>query len=162
MKRIWILGPALVVCGMSGCAGETREGLVTEVILRMNTASSDVSLITAKVNEATDDAKKGKPLDLAEAAKAAEKLKETGTDIVKIKQRIDMVRGSITDEEKKDYAENQKGKLNDAFRNLLEQKEKLRTALTAAEAFDKAKVDELRKKIVEAEGPFEQQARSGA
>ncbi len=160
MKRFWLFGYAVLLCTiLTGCGQETREGLVADIVTRMKTAATEVSSITAKVKEATDAAKAGKKLDLSEAAKAAEKLKETGTRIVEIKQRIDMVRSQITEKEKEEYAENVKVSLNEAFGTLLKKKEELREALAVAETYDKQKVEELRKKIIEAESPFEAQAR---
>ena len=160
MKRLLIPALTFLLCGMLiGCGEETREGLVVQTIKHMESAAENVGTITTKVNEATEDAKKGKPFKLDEAAKAADKLKETGQKIVEIKQRIDLVRSSITDEEKKTYAENQKRDLNKAFQTLVKRKDDLRVALAAAETIDKLKVDELRKKIADAESPFEAQAR---
>jgi two-component SAPR family response regulator len=144
---------------MTGCGPETREGLLADAIARMDTAATEVGIITAKVNEAIKEAEKGKKLDLTDAAKAAEKLKETGIKIVEVKQRIDMARGTITEEEQREYAEKQKVSLNRAFKKLLEEKEGLRKALAVAETHDKLRVDELRKKITDAESPFEAHAR---
>lgn len=160
MKRVRILGVAFFLCGiMVGCGPETREGLVADTIKRMELAASEVGNITSAVETATKAAEEGKKLDFTEAGKAAEKLKETGTKIVEIKQRIDIVRASITDDEKKTYADSQKESLNKAFETLLKRKTKLHEALAAAEQYDKLKVDELRKKIVDAESPFAAQAR---
>jgi L-fucose isomerase-like protein len=161
MKRFWMFAGVFALCTLlTGCGQETREGLVTDTVARMKTAANQVGTITSKVKEATDAAKGGKKLDLTEAAKAADALKETGVKIVEIKQRIDLVRQQITDDERKEYAEGVKKSLNDAFAGLLTQKKELREALAAAEVYDKSKVDELRKRIVEAEGPFEAQARN--
>ncbi len=160
MKRLWMLGVAFLLCGMlAGCGTETRAGLVTDTIQRINQASSEVGLIASKVKEATDDAKGGKKLDLAKAGEAADKLKQTGVKIVEIKQRIDQVKATITDDEKKEYAKDQQENLNKAFKTLLQNQQDLRDALAAAETLDKAKTDDLRKKIVEAISPFEAQAK---
>jgi hypothetical protein len=146
---------------LTGCGADTHEGLVQETIQQMRAAGTEVSIITAKVRDATDEAKKANKskLDLTAAGKAADKLKETGTRIVLLKQRIDYVKSKITPEEREEYAKNNKSNLNDAFKKLLQEKEDLRKALADAEAIDKDRTDELRKKIVEAESPFEAQAR---
>jgi len=161
MKRICTLGLAIIFgCMLTGCGPETREGLVTDTIERMKIATIEVGAITAKVNEAVEEAKKpGGKLNLKAATIQAEKLKETGVKIVEIKQRIDMIRANVTESEQKSYAESQRESLNAAFKNLLTKKEELRTALNAAEAFDSVQVAALRQKIVDAESPFEAQAR---
>lgn len=164
MKRIWMLGLAVALCGMlSGCGTETHEQLVADTISRMNLASVDVGNITKGINDAVDDAKKsGKKLDLTDAGKATEKLKESGTKLVEMKQRIELWRAKITEDEKREYAQSQQVNLNKAFSTLLERQDELRKALSAAAAMDAEKTDELRKKIEEAQAPFEQQARTGA
>ena len=162
MNRLWMLCVAFgMITFLVGCGGDTREGLVTDTIQRMGIATSEIGLITEAVNKAVDDVKnkKTKQLDLTEAKKLAGKLKETGAKIVEIKQRIDMVRSQITDSERQQYAESQQEALNTAFRKLLEAKTAYHTAMTAAEAYDKAKVEELRKIVIDAESPFEAQAR---
>ncbi len=162
MNRFGFIGLSLFLCAMLvGCATETRENLVIDTIKRLDLAATQVDNITAQVKKATDAVEKGekKTLDLTEASKAADTLKDTGAKIVEIKQRIDMVRSSITEDEKKIYAENQKGALTKAFKTLQERQLELRTALAAAEKHDKVKVEDLRKRITDAEGPFEAQAR---
>jgi DNA-directed RNA polymerase beta' subunit len=161
MKRLWMLGVAFFLCGMlAGCGTETRAGLVTDTIQRINQASSEVGLIAKSVKEATEEAaKEGKPLNLTKASEAADKLKQTGVKIVEIKQRIDLVKTTITEDEKKEYARDQQENLNKAFKTLLQNQQDLRDALVAAEAINKAKTDELRKKIVDAISPFEAQAK---
>lgn len=162
MKRFGIVSFAFCLGAMLvGCATETRENLVIDTIKRLDLAATQVDNITAAVTKATDAVEKGekKSLDLTEAGKAADTLKDTGTKIVEIKQRIDMVRSSITDDEKKTYAENQKGQMAKAYKTLLDRQTALRSALAAAEKHDKVKVDELRKRITDAESPFEAQAR---
>jgi len=161
MKRLSMLIVPLFLLGLlAGCETETRAGLVVETITRINLASSEVGIIATKVKEATDKStKENKKLDLSDASKAADKLKETASKIVEIKQRIDLVKATITEDEKKAYAKDQQENLNKAFKKLLDTQAELRDALAAAEVIDKAKTEELRKKIVEAIGPFEAQTK---
>lgn len=161
MKRFGLVACMFFACHLlTGCGSDTHEGLVQQTIQNMRKAATEIGIITAKVKEATEDAKKSnKKLDLTAAKKAAEQLKVTGQETVNIKQRIDVVKSRITEQEKSEYAENNRGALNEAFKTLLTQKEALRKALTEAEALDKRKVDDLRKTIEEAESPFEAQAR---
>jgi predicted nucleic acid-binding Zn-ribbon protein len=160
MKRLRIFGVALFLCAMLvGCESRDRGGLLTGVIQRLNLASSEVGIIATKVKDATEEAKKGKKLDLSEAVKAADKLKETGTKIVEIRQQIDRAKDSITAEEKQEYAKDQQENLNKAFKTLLQNQQDLRDALAEAEKIDKTKTDELRKKLDDAVGPFQAQTK---
>lgn len=161
MKRLGMLGVAFFLCGMlAGCGTETRAGLVTDTIVRINQASSEVGLIATEVKKATEEAtKERKPLNLTKAGEAAEKLKQTGVKIVEMKQRIDQVKATITEDEKKEYAKDQQESLNKAFKTLLQNQQDLRDAMAAASAIDKAKTDDLQKKINDAISPFEAQAK---
>jgi hypothetical protein len=162
MNRFRFVGIAVLLCGcLAGCGTESREGLVNDTINRLQLAGSQVGQLTGKIKEATDDAKKsGKnKIDITEATKAADTLKETGIKIVEIKQRIDALKEKITDDEKKEYAKNQRDNLNKAFTALLEQQRELEKALADADVVDPGKTDILRKKVVEAMSPFEAQAK---
>jgi predicted nucleic acid-binding Zn-ribbon protein len=163
MKRFGLFACAFLACNlMTGCSNDTYEGLVQQTIQNMRTATTNMSTITAEVKKATEGAKAGKKFDLTAAMKAADKLKETGAETVAIKQRIDVVKARITPEEKTEYAANHQADLNDAFSKLLAEKLALRKALADAENADgtaKRKVDDLRKRIEEAESPFEAHAR---
>jgi hypothetical protein len=75
--------------------------------------------------------------------------------------RVDQA-GASTDEEKKEFAERHRGRINNAYSDLLKAKKDLNDELQKAEAIDadaRKKVEELRTKIREAEGPFETLAR---
>ncbi len=164
MKRfLSAAGMILLSVILIGCGHDTREGLIQDTIGMMNSASTQVKNITDRVKEATDrfaaDSKKG--LDLSDAVKAADELKKTGNKAQEIKRAIDMYRTKITAEDQRVNAEKQKqsGELSGAFKKLVDRKNDLREALAVAEKMEggkeKAKVDALREKIVEAEGPYE-------
>jgi septal ring factor EnvC (AmiA/AmiB activator) len=161
MKRFGLVACMFLFCHLlTGCGSDTHEGLVQQTIQNMRAAATQIGNITAEVKKATEEAKTtNKKLDLSAAKKAAEQLKVTGLETVNIKQRIDVVKSRITEKEKEEYAESNKGPLNEAFKTLLTRKDELRKALVDAEAIDKRKTDELRKAIEEAESPFEAQAR---
>lgn len=163
MKRFVFFACAFFACNLlTGCSSDTYEGLVQQTIQNMGTATTNMSTITAEVKKATEEARKGKKFDLTAAMKAADKLKETGQETVAIKQRIDYIKARVTDDEKKEYAATHKNDLNTAFTKLLTEKQALRKALADAETVDgtaKRKVEDLRKRIEEAESPFEAQSR---
>ena len=157
MKRILGLGVAFALLGMmAGCGSDSREGLITETINHIKLASTEIGNIKTRVKEATDKAtKENKKLDLADAMEATKKLKETGEKTQDLKRRIDTVKATVSDEDRQSNAEKYRDDLNKAFASLLKQKEELREVLASAEKIDKTKVEDLRKKIVDAESPFE-------
>ncbi len=165
MRCVWV-GCALVFCSMLvGCGGESHEGLINDTITQMDAAGTQVGHIKNRVNDAVKDFESGKSpkLDLTEATKATEGLKKAGEEFQNLKRKVEQKRGSINDEDRKAYAANQKDKLNNAFKTLVDRREQLRKALEQAEEVKlgagKGAVHDLRKKIVEAEGPFEALAR---
>lgn len=162
MKRSMVLGCALLLCAaIVGCTSDTHAGLLTETIGLMNQASTEVGLIKTRVKEATDKAKGGK-IDLSEAMKAADKLKQTGEDANKVKKLIERVRGRVTEEERKENAEKHGRALNQAVEDLWKAKQSLQKQLAEAELISesaKREVERLREKIRDAESPFEALAR---
>ncbi|MSQ95945.1 MAG: hypothetical protein EXR98_15515 [Gemmataceae bacterium] len=155
MKRLLMFGGFVAFClSLVGCGGDTNERLITDTIARMGLAATEVGNIKARVDDAIVKAKEGKVLDLADAIEATVKLKETGKDLQKLKQRIEELRSQVTKEDQKIFAENQKTKLNAAFRALLDNREDLRKVLLEAETYNKTEVAKLREKITDAEGPF--------
>jgi hypothetical protein len=166
MKRLLPVVGVLSLClAIAGCTGDTREGLIDDTIGMMNQAATEMGNVQKRVSEAVKNYEDGKAikLDLADAIKATDKLKETGVKTLEIKARIDIAKSQITDEERKTYAENKQQSLNAAFKNLQTEQDKLRKALVTAEKCGAPNaalaVEELRKKIVEAESPYEAIAR---
>ena len=162
MKRILSLTAAvLMTAGLAGCGGDERKDVVQGVLSMMDQAASDVANIRKRVDEAVDKSKKDNaPLDFTEAAKAAETLrKETGPFAQKRKAEVEAIRGKLDADAKQAFAEEFKGKVNETFKRLVTEKNKLNEALEKADQIDKQKTDDLRAKIREAEGPFESLAR---
>src|ERR1700678_300339 len=110
MKRLFSLSGALVLCGiMAGCATDSYEGLATDTIGLIDKAATEVGTIQTHVNDAVkkyNEGDKKNQLNLKPALDATLVLKGTGEDAQKIKGRIEHARGSITDDQKKRYAEN--------------------------------------------------------
>jgi predicted nucleic acid-binding Zn-ribbon protein len=159
MKRFLVCSASLLLSVLFvGCNTDTHDGLVSDTIHMIGIAGTEVGNIKSRVTEATEKAKAGKKLDLADAIEATKKLKDTGDEAQKLKRKIEQVRAQISDEDKKGNATKHKAKLTAAFQELLTQKEQLRTALAEAEKISpsaKTAVKDLRDKIVEAESPFE-------
>jgi chromosome segregation ATPase len=165
MKRVLYASLSLVVCFiLAGCAAETDEGLISDTINMMSSATTQISNIKSKVKVATDKAKTENKttVDLADAVEATKRLKAVSEDAMLLKRKVELKRSSITDEEKKSYAEKQRDQLNAAFTELLKQKVELQKQLVETEKLGanfKAEVDKLRERIREAESPFENIAR---
>ncbi|HZZ80001.1 MAG TPA: hypothetical protein VFE62_15890 [Gemmataceae bacterium] len=168
MKRFSIACGILSLCFvLAGCESNSREGLIDDTVGMMNTAAGNIGNIKKSVDDAVSNYKSGKTqkLDLSEAIKATDKLKETGAKTtIEIKARIDIAKAQqISDQERSTYAENKQEALNAAFKLLLTKQDDLRKAMDAARkcgAPNAAQaVDELHRKYVEAESPFEAIAR---
>ena len=161
MNRILVLlGTSLFCVILTGCGGDPRGDTVGAVVGLMNGAAGDVKSITTAVDKAIDKHKKENvPLELTDAIAAAKLLAETGKKLQEIKtNQIDHIKPA-TEEEKVELADKYKGRINTAVGDLVKEKKELNNALQRAEAIDKDKVEELRTKIREAEGPFEALAR---
>jgi hypothetical protein len=161
MKRFLVLCGAFFVSSLLvGCPSETRDGLVSDTIQRIELAATEIGNINSRVKEAIKQAETdNKKLDLTAALAAATKLKDTGDEAQKLKRRIEQVRSQITDEDRKAYAQKHKDALNVAFTSLLKKREELRLTLADAEKLHvpgaQVAVKEFREKLVEAESPFE-------
>jgi hypothetical protein len=164
MKRLLVCLSAFVLCALfAGCGSDTHDGLVKDTIVMIGLAANEVANIRTRVEEAINREAKSKKLDLADAIEATTKLKEAGKQAQEIGRRIAKVRAQITDEERKINVQNHKKQLNDAFGELLKQRDELRAALVKAESLGqnaKSEVKVLRDKILEAESPFEELSRS--
>jgi hypothetical protein len=163
MKRILVLGGAFLFLSMvSGCSSDPQSDAIEGIDQLMGAASGDIGNIGSEVEKALKKHDKEKaPLDLTEAGKMANKLKETGEKLQQLKvKQIDKVKVADT-EEKDELARKYKTRITTAFTELLDAKKKLNEKLLQAENIDKDKVEELRTKIREAEGPFEAMARQG-
>jgi predicted nucleic acid-binding Zn-ribbon protein len=161
MKRFLIFGSTLVVCGLLiGCGSESRDELVKTTINVMEESATQVGTIRGKVDEAIKKTQReNTPLDLAEAVKAAEELKNLGTQAQQLKRRTEAARDVITDAEREANAKGYRGRIEEVINRLEEERVGLRKSLQTAEGLNKKKTDELRKKITEAEVPFEALAR---
>jgi hypothetical protein len=165
MMRFAMVVSTLTLCFiLTGCQGDTHEGSIERVVQAMDTAGAEISAINKKVTDAVKKVEEGaNSLDLTEAMKSTEGLKKVSVAFQTIKRDIEQTRTSITDEQKKEYAKKAEPKVNSAFKGLLTKREQLRKSLEQAETINggafKLKVAELRKKITEAEGPFESIAR---
>src|SRR5947207_669022 len=140
MKRMLVFSGVFFLCVLTaGCGSDTHEGLVKDTIARMDLATSNISNIKDEVIKATKAAEAGGTnLDLKKAIEQTAALKETGAEFQKLKARIEHARAQITEENKKAFADSQKGSLTTSYKALIEQKEELRSALGKAEKINDA------------------------
>jgi uncharacterized protein YciI len=163
-RSLVLLGTLLLSGLLAGCSGDTREDLISNTVNAMDEAAKEVELVAKDVNLAVDKAKKenSNQLDFTDTLKATEKLAATGRKMQKIKGDLEATRSSITEEERKENAKEQAGRINNSFKRLFEQQEKLENALKAAAEVNRAETQKLRDKIREAIGPFESLSRQSA
>jgi hypothetical protein len=165
MKRTLVLLGTFGLCGvLSGCASDPQGDAISNVIQKMNDATGDIESIAKEVDSAVKkQEKEQKAIDFAEAIKMAKNLEKTGKELQKLKVEQITNLKPPDEEAKKEHAQQFRSRINVAFNSLLQSKAKLNEALQKASANpdNKEKVDDLRTKIREAEGPFETIARQG-
>ena len=158
MKRLVGLGGVAFLCSiLIGCGDSPRSARIIDVITMMELAGTAITNVKKAVDDAVEKAGKGGAFDLKDAMDATIPLKEKGDDVAKLKRTIETIRSQITEEDKKANVQKLGEKLSAAFKDLRKAREDLRLSLLEAEKLPnaKSKVDALRKKITEAEGPFE-------
>lgn len=160
MQRLLVLAGTVVFCGLlAGCSADPREDAITGIIQLMNLAASQVGSINAEVKEAVKKHEKEKtPLDLTEAGKLALKLENTGEELQKTKvKRVDQVKPA-DDDEKAALIDRYGGQVKTAFTELVKHQKELNATLNQTEKLSedaRTKVEDLRKKIQKADGPFQ-------
>ena len=161
MTRIPVLLGTFVLCGLLvGCGNDNREYLVTQTVSLMNEAATATDGITSSVKDAVKKAGDDKnKLDLSAAVKATEPLKDTGKKLQEMKQRTENLRGTISEEERSENADEYRNKIVSSLQELTKAKDALQVALAEAEKLNRKEAEKLRVKIREAEGPFEAVAR---
>src|SRR5260221_11681500 len=135
MKRYLVrLGTSLFGLALTGCASDPRGDAVSTVVTLMELAAGDVGTITKEVDKALKKQKEENvAFDLNDAIKATKALETRGKEVQKAKtEQVDRLKAA-TDEEKVDLAGRFKGRLNNAFSNLVKEKTELNKALARAE-----------------------------
>jgi outer membrane murein-binding lipoprotein Lpp len=162
MKRLLLCG-AVVFCSiLSGCSSNPQADAIAAVQARMGDAANNIKNIADEVDNAVKKHEQNPKvgLDLTEASKLTEALKETGKKAQEIKvKQIEQIK--VATAEKDELRKEYETTIRNAFSELVKARENLNKSLQKAEAIDSVKTDELRTKIREAEGPFETLARQG-
>jgi hypothetical protein len=162
MKRALLLIGIVSFCSiLPGCTSDQSEA-VEQVVQLMNTAAGNIGSITKAVQTAIDKHEKDKKaIDFTEAIKAAGNLEATGKKANELKVRQIQNFKPPDDATKQKIAEEYRTRITTAFTELVDAKKKLDEVLQKAEAINKAKVDDLRSKIRQAEEPFDALNRQG-
>jgi hypothetical protein len=165
MKRsLVLLGTFFLMGLLSGCGEESRNDIITGTNATMSEAAANIESVAKGVKEAVDKAQKenSNQLDFTNIQKPIEQLGKSGEKMQKIKATLESMRGSITQEEKVQNAENEKSNINNNYKRLVQKSDELETALKKAAEVNERETRELRDKIRKALGPFESLSRQGA
>jgi GTP1/Obg family GTP-binding protein len=153
---LWLLPLALV-----GCATDPREALIKSALAYVDQAATEIGTIKDRVNEAYKkrDNKKLDTKELKEAYGSIDSLKKLSKEMQLVKQRIETVAGSTSEDQRQALAKDYQGKLSTALARIHEERSGLEKAIVQAEELDPDAVKELRSKLTEAEGSFVMLAR---
>jgi hypothetical protein len=165
MKRHVVLVSAfLVLGGMVGCSSNSGDAQMGQAIAVMDSARGRLDAVKNEVNKAVDKAAKdNKQLtdnDLKPAVEEARKLKDVGSELQRVKERTDALKGTITPEQREDLLKRFKGRWEESSIALQKTQDDLDQAIKRAEdRGPKTSVDELRKTLRLSEADFEVIAR---
>lgn len=159
-KRMVLVGTLLLAC--AGCAANQRDDLVEHAIGLLSSTTSKVNAVRERIEDAMKKSEKG--LDLTEATRAAEDLKAKGKELQQTSQAIRAMREPISKEEKEQYLERYKPRLEPEAAKLSEATLALNQKFRELEKMaqdptSKAAVEDLGKKLKEAQGEYEGLAR---
>ncbi len=164
MKRALSAASVLFLCSwLVGCGSDSHNELINASLNLLDNAASEIGAVKTKVKDAIKAHNEGKdkeppvPFDLKEAEKVLVNLKQTGEAAQRIKQRIDYVLQSnpITEAERVESAKKYGEKVNVVYKRLLDEGKELNERLLEADSISPEKTADLRRKMVEALGPFE-------
>ncbi len=167
MARSWEMkrGLSLLVMfvGMmllAGCGVGGSEDLVAATLDSLSAATSEITNIQLRVNEAVKKSNNQKGLDLDDALKAVEQLKKVTEEAKVLRVKIDRQKETVTEEQrKKNTTEQVRNRIETEYGQLFDESEKLRAAMAKAAEVDPAATDNLKKKLNEALAVFELLAR---
>jgi pyruvate/2-oxoacid:ferredoxin oxidoreductase beta subunit len=162
MKKGLVLAAAWMLFFLSGCGSDQRETLANHALTMLDDTNTKIVAVRERIEDAMKKMDKG--LNLQDAMRACEELKRKGKELQNTYNAIHALRDPVPEEERKQYVERlreriQSGilKLNDEtlllnskFRELQE---------TAQDPTSKAAVEELEKKLKEAQGEYDSLAR---
>jgi len=151
MRKLFApLGTLVLLTGMAGCSGDPREYYIDLTISTVTEVKGNLEEVKTELKKTIDDRKKdGKPItvnDINRANAKAEDLKKYGKKLQDIKERLDVYKEQTTDEQREQFAELYRGRLQDAIAGLDERKVELDQVLVDVEELVRREPDELIRK----------------
>jgi hypothetical protein len=156
MKRMTI---AAVLFGLFsiGCGSDRREVHVTNVLTYLDNTSTHLLTVKKRLSEAV---KKDKIVaeDVKEVNESIDKIKEEGKNLLDLNRRImaDTDKTPLTREEMEDYRKKFAGRIEQAMLNLDEETKEVIRLVDQLEEKNKSLGQEVRKKLRDANGEFQQ------
>jgi DNA repair exonuclease SbcCD ATPase subunit len=164
MRKLLVLLGALLTCTIAGCGEDTNDTIIAGTISILDGTTSQIDQITKTLNDAVDQAKDGKPLDIAKIATATQnavELKKKAEALQRYKAEIDVRKDSLTADQREEYARKHKAAFQQKLQSLDTAQKNLEAALRKADAVaapnseSKANLEKLRDALIDAQKEFE-------
>lgn len=175
VRRLPLIGSLLFIF-VAGCGVDNQEKMMQETLVLWEKAGTYVNTIREELDKAikdcggnqnvflkVDDKTKQVYAALQKAVDTAEDLRKIGKDLAETRQKIDLLKETLTAEQKAENRKRLGGKMNSTVQDLVKTKEDLQKSVNQFEALgDKAReaLQPLRVKLREAEGQFESLVRA--
>jgi hypothetical protein len=148
MKKLVVLGGTfLLLCGMSGCGGDSHNDLIEQMIEQVNGTRNELREIIRKGNVQKGDnlAKVAKNVR-DQADKSAPELEKYGKKLQELTKRADALRTTMTREDKEQLTKKWKDKFQKALKDTTSAWNELKTLKVGDEEVGKEVVESLRTK----------------
>jgi hypothetical protein len=140
MKKLIVLGGTFfLLCGVSGCGGDSHEVLIKDMIRIVNDTAKVLQSITdaARPEKKDEKAEAIKGRVLKKARQAAQQLKELGKELQGLSQRAAALRETLSKEEKTRLEKEFKDRFQSAMKNTNAEWEKLKNLKAGDNDFGK-------------------------
>ena len=158
MKRLTGLLSALVLLGFVGCGSDIYINKIEDVKQQLKSAKDHLENIQKVLDTAAGEYAKDPKLSWASALKPAieraNDLKKVGNELGETKRKIDNM-PKPTDEQNAQFAQEFSSDFKKRVDDLINAQKKMNESLDKVAAINSKAVEELRKKLREAEGAFE-------
>lgn len=152
---LWIVCGGVLAVNM-GCGSGAREDVIDTTLSTLNNVATKVGSINDEITKAVKEADKKKTTpDFKTALEMVAELKESSKKLLESKNRAESIKGTLSEEERKELSSRFKSRLNQALEDMANKQVELNKTLKSVEAQHKDAVKELRAKLREAEGEFE-------
>lgn len=163
MRKGMVLVSTLLSLFLVGCGSDQREGLVTKAVELLDVTHSKVASIHKQIDEAVKKQGSGQ-LNLQDAIRAANELKEKGIELQQTAAMIRSLREPVSTDERNKLREQFQERIEGSMAKLDAETVVLNKKMAELEKMDldsvsKAAVEDLSKKVKEAQGEFDKLAR---